>query len=155
MVQYFVMNTKTHKTHSLQEFQTIIDDWFTELSPNENEASVVALSGNLGVGKTTLVQRLAKLLGNTAPVTSPTFTIAQFYREITHPAWQQLVHIDAYRLNSYEELEKIQFETYKKDKTNLICIEWPELVGLKDFDYKISIEHGDTDKDRIITFWSQ
>ncbi len=149
------MNTKTQQTHSLQEFQVAVDSWFTELKPNQNEATVIALSGDLGVGKTTLVQRLAQLLGNTVPVTSPTFTIAQFYRGVTHPVWQQLVHIDAYRLDSYAELEKIQFETYKKEKTNLICIEWPELVGLESFDYKISIEHGDTNEDRIITFWSQ
>jgi tRNA A37 threonylcarbamoyladenosine biosynthesis protein TsaE len=45
-----------------------------------------------------------------------------------------LVHIDAYRLERGEELEAIRFEDLVADKNNLIVIEWPENVGLKEFE---------------------
>ena len=60
----------------------------------KESAVVVALHGDLGVGKTTLVQLIAQLLNITAPVTSPTFTIMNTY-ELDHAVWKQLVHIDA------------------------------------------------------------
>lgn len=91
-------------------------------------AVVVALSGDLGAGKTTLVQFLAKSLGVTDVVTSPTFTIMKGY-ETKDTAFNRLVHMDAYRIESLDELRPLHVaEIFSADKT-LFCIEWAEKIA--------------------------
>jgi tRNA threonylcarbamoyladenosine biosynthesis protein TsaE len=87
-------------------------------------AHFVGLQGELGSGKTTFVQSVARELGVTEDVTSPTFVIAQNYKT-SHPVFQRLVHIDAYRL-SPDEPDTIGFADVLADPTNLIFVEWPE-----------------------------
>src|ERR1035437_464305 len=80
------------------------------LKMKNNKAKVVALSGDLGAGKTTLTQELAKLLGVKENVVSPTFIIMKIYKINSskyNSHFKQLVHIDAYRLESPAELLKI------------------------------------------------
>lgn len=89
-----------------------------------NQACVVGLKGNLGAGKTTFVQEVAKVLGVEVQVTSPTFVISQSYKT-SHPTLKRLVHIDAYRLEG-EEGDTIGFREYLSDPENLILVEWPE-----------------------------
>ena len=92
-------------------------------------AHVVGLSGDLGAGKTTFVQNVAKELGGTQAVTSPTFVLAQRYT-IQRAPFTSLIHIDAYRLKE-DETHTIGWERFYTDPTNLILIEWPEkLVGV-------------------------
>ncbi len=93
----------------------------------EQSATVVALSGELGAGKTTLTQAIARELGIVERLVSPTFVIMKLYPIVGH-AWKQLVHIDAYRLNTTEELRKLGWTTLLSDPDNLILIEWPEKV---------------------------
>ena len=97
-----------------------------------NKAKVVALSGNLGAGKTTLTQELAKLLGVKENVVSPTFIIMKIYKinsdSLYYSHFKKLIHIDAYRLDSSLELLKIGWSELEGDKDNLILIEWPEKV---------------------------
>ncbi len=88
-------------------------------------ATVLALHGDLGAGKTAFVQALAKLLGIKDTVTSPTFVIMQKY-DVVDPRWQTLVHIDAYRTDTPEELSVIGLESLLEDGRNLIAIEWAE-----------------------------
>jgi tRNA threonylcarbamoyladenosine biosynthesis protein TsaE len=102
------------------------------LKMKNNKAKVVALSGELGAGKTTLTQEIAKQIGINENVISPTYIIMKIY-EINpsskyYSSFKNLIHIDAYRLDSYLELLKIGWEELKKDKDNLIIIEWPENV---------------------------
>ena len=98
---------------------------FVEKLPQEAgcNAYVVGLKGELGAGKTTFVQEVARCLGVSASVTSPTFVIAQTY-PTTHPVFSRLVHIDAYRLEG-EEKDTIGFAEFRKDPHTLILIEWP------------------------------
>lgn len=103
-----------------------------QVAPRADRATVVALSGDLGAGKTTFVQAVAKTLGIEENATSPTFVIQKTYRlpaEVRPPSFRRLVHIDAYRLENARELEILGFEELLRDPQNLILIEWPEKVA--------------------------
>lgn len=99
---------------------------FVSALPKEagQRAHVVGLSGDLGAGKTTFVQRVGKALGVTEHVTSPTFVIAQRYAT-AHPVFTSLIHIDAYRLLD-DAKDTIGFAGYLSDPHNLVLVEWPE-----------------------------
>jgi tRNA threonylcarbamoyladenosine biosynthesis protein TsaE len=92
-------------------------------------ATTLGLTGMLGAGKTTFVQSMAKNLGVKEHVTSPTFVIARFYDIPEHPQFRRFVHIDAYRIESSDELRPLRFDELCADPTNLIVVEWPELLG--------------------------
>ncbi len=93
-------------------------------------ATVIALSGELGAGKTTLTQALARELGIRENVISPTFVIMKSYAltEAEGHGFSRLIHIDAYRLDSASELEKLGWAELLGNPRNLILIEWPEKV---------------------------
>ncbi len=91
-------------------------------------AAVIGLSGDLGAGKTTFAQTLAFELGVREPVTSPTFVIMKQYRLPAGGGFDTLVHIDAYRVESPEELRVLGFDDLLADGRNLICVEWAEKV---------------------------
>ena len=85
---------------------------------------VIALQGELGAGKTTFVQGVARALGITRPVTSPTFTLVGEY-----PGDRMLlVHMDLYRLRSPDDLLTIGFQEYL-DRKALLAVEWPDRAG--------------------------
>lgn len=96
------------------------------LVPGET-ATVLGLSGDLGAGKTTLTQEIARALGVQEQVVSPTFVIAKFY-ETTDARFTQLIHIDAYRIEEIAELQTLGFERMLALPNTLIIIEWPERV---------------------------
>jgi len=127
------------------------------LKMNNKKAKVVALSGELGAGKTTLTQELAKQLGIKNNIVSPTFVIMKIYNinpiSKYHLHFKKLIHIDAYRLNSHEELLKIGWQELVKDKNNLIVIEWPEKVKgcLKNDVCWVKLGHID-DQTRVFEF---
>lgn len=116
-----------------------------------NKATVVFLSGELGAGKTTFTKAFAKEVGILEDIASPTFVILKRY-EITGSVFKNLIHIDAYRLKSYEELVKIKFPDYLSNAENLIFIEWPEMVSNQDLlaDLTLKFDHGATDGERTI-----
>jgi len=90
-------------------------------------ATMVGLSGDLGAGKTTLVQAIAKSLGVTEVVTSPTFVIAKYY-DTKNSTFTKLIHIDAYRIEDPTELTTLGWEEMKAQPRTLISIEWPERI---------------------------
>lgn len=123
---------KNFTSHSLEETKQIATSWlaqFTDKQSGLEEAPVIALSGHLGAGKTAFVKEIARELGITEEITSPTFVIMKIY-ETKHPRWHRLVHIDAYRLERGEELEVLGWERLVADPYNLIMFEWPENTGL-------------------------
>jgi|SRR6187399_2098206 len=89
----------------------------------EKEYSVVLFVGDLGAGKTTLIQELCKSLGVDQQVTSPTFSIVQEYLS---PSIGAIYHMDLYRLEKKSDLEQIGFGDYL-DSGHLCLIEWPAL----------------------------
>ncbi|MFZ4500137.1 MAG: tRNA (adenosine(37)-N6)-threonylcarbamoyltransferase complex ATPase subunit type 1 TsaE [Minisyncoccia bacterium] len=97
------------------------------LAPSPDTATVLCLQGDLGAGKTTLTQAIAKNLGIEETVVSPTFVVAKFYTLATG-GFTQLVHIDAYRIESEDELGPIGFSELLKQGSTLIVIEWPERI---------------------------
>ena len=85
--------------------------------------SVVCLNGDLGVGKTVFAKGVAKGLGVTEPVSSPTFTIVQEYREGRIP----LYHFDVYRIENPDEMYEIGYEEYFYGD-GVCLIEWAEQI---------------------------
>lgn len=86
---------------------------------------VVALSGGLGAGKTTLARAIIAALGYAGEVPSPTFTIVETYDP---PALRlPLVHADFYRLQRPEEAEELGLDDYREGA--VLIAEWPELAG--------------------------
>lgn len=84
---------------------------------------VITLVGDLGVGKTVFTKGLARGLGITEPVSSPTFTIVQEYREGRLP----LYHFDVYRIGDLEEMEEIGYEDYFYGD-GVCLVEWANLI---------------------------
>lgn len=99
-----------------------------KLNGETKSAMVLGLSGDLGAGKTTFSQQVAKVLGIEEKVTSPTFVIEKVYHT-KDTAFPQFIHIDAYRLDTGSELSVLGFEKLLGDPNNLIFIEWPERVA--------------------------
>ncbi len=95
---------------------------------NQTGATVIALSGTLGAGKTTLTKSIATVLGVRSRVSSPTFIVMKFFTLPKNASWKQLIHIDAYRLEKSAELRTLGWEMYARDKNNLIVVEWPEKI---------------------------
>jgi len=83
---------------------------------------VVALSGPLGVGKTTLVRGFLTGLGHDDEVPSPSFAIVQPYDALDPPAW----HVDLYRLNDPSELAELGLDA---TEDAVLLVEWPEHAG--------------------------
>lgn len=83
---------------------------------------VVALSGPLGSGKTTLARSIIAALGHRGEVPSPTFTIVETY-ELEPP----LVHADFYRLERPQEAEELGLDDYREGAA--LIAEWPERAG--------------------------
>jgi len=108
---------------------------FVTNSPAETEAvgislasklrpgAVIAYEGDLGAGKTAFTRGLAKGLGCTDPVTSPTYTIVNEYLSGRMP----LFHFDMYRLRSADDLWDIGWEDYL-DRGGVCAVEWSENV---------------------------
>jgi len=130
-------------TYKLEETDKIAEELLGNLIISNNGATILALNGELGAGKTTLVKSLAKILGIEENVVSPTFVIAKFY-ETNFTNFKKLVHIDAYRIEDARELDKIGWQNIANDKENLVIIEWPTIVQSylpKDTNI-FAIEHG-------------
>ena len=108
---------------------------FTTNSPAETEklgerlaavlpaGTVLAYRGDLGAGKTAFTRGLARGLGYTEPVTSPTYTIVNEYLGGRLP----LFHFDMYRLHSSDDLWDIGWEDYL-DRGGICAVEWSENV---------------------------
>jgi tRNA threonylcarbamoyladenosine biosynthesis protein TsaE len=84
---------------------------------------VVALSGDLGTGKTTLARAILAALGHTGEVPSPPYTIIETYDELNPP----VVHADFYRLEDPSEVEELGLDDYREGA--VLLAEWPDHAG--------------------------
>ncbi|MBY0309729.1 tRNA (adenosine(37)-N6)-threonylcarbamoyltransferase complex ATPase subunit type 1 TsaE [Patescibacteria group bacterium] len=112
---------------SLSDLENVATDFLSKLTATENAATVVGLVGDLGAGKTTFVQMLARELGVVGAVTSPTYLIMREY-ETAHPVFKYLVHMDAYRIEDLSELGPLRFAEVLARSGTLICIEWVDRI---------------------------
>ena len=110
--------------------------------------SVIAFTGDLGAGKTAFTRGLARGLGVTERVTSPTFTIVNEYEGGRLP----LFHFDMYRLGSSDELFDIGWEDYLR-RGGICAVEWSENIedALEEDAIRVDIRRGEYDDQRIIT----
>lgn len=118
-----------------------------QLAENAVPGTVIALTGDLGAGKTTLTKAIAKGLGISETLTSPTFTIVCEYDSGRLP----LFHFDVYRVHDSEELFEIGFEDYMH-KGGLCVIEWADLLEegmLPEDAVHIRLSYGEDDEERI------
>jgi len=109
-------------TASAAETQAIAADLAAALPPD----TTLALYGNLGVGKTTFVQGLARGFDITEPVTSPTFNIYTVHYARAQGG-RTLVHLDAYRLDHPKQVEDLLLEDFLVSPWCL-AVEWPEKI---------------------------
>lgn len=120
---------ETREIRTLEELDSIATQ-ILETETVRDSAYVIALSGDLGAGKTAFVKRLAKLLHVPEEVTSPTFVVMKSYAIPSHSRFKTLTHIDAYRIESEDEMRVLGFEALCADPSRIIAVEWPELIPL-------------------------
>ncbi len=101
---------------------------------------VIGLSGDLGAGKTTFVRAMVRAFLGDVRVVSPTFGILQEFK-VGEGAIKTIVHVDAYRFKSAQELAALELESYDQAST-VMCIEWPERVeGAIDWTHWVELNH--------------
>jgi tRNA threonylcarbamoyladenosine biosynthesis protein TsaE len=118
------------------------------LAPLLRVGDAMMLKGPLASGKTAFVQELVAALGSKAEVTSPTFTIAQFYQLPSGT----FLHIDAYRLSSVAEFRDLALEDFVAE--SITAVEWGDIVE-QDFPNALSINFefvANEDNSRKLTF---
>lgn len=111
-------------TNSAQETQKLGEEFARSLHGGE----IVALHGDLGSGKTTFTQGVAKGLGLHQSIVSPTFILMREY-SIDKQALQTLYHIDLYRTENERDAKGLGIEDVFADKSGVVLIEWPEKMG--------------------------
>lgn len=107
------------ETRSAQETY----DLGVQIGQEAKAGQVYTLIGDLGVGKTVFTQGMAKGLGITEAINSPTFTIVQVYEEGNLPFY----HFDVYRIGDISEMDEIGFEDYVYGE-GVSLIEWANLI---------------------------
>lgn len=131
-------------SNSAQETEALGERLAARLRPGD----VIAYTGDLGAGKTAFTRGLARGLGVTDRVTSPTFTIVNEYEGGRLP----LFHFDMYRLGSADELFDIGWEDYLR-RGGVCAVEWSENIAdaLEEDAVRVDIRRGASDQERVIT----
>lgn len=104
-----------YEINNLEELNNFAKDFAEQI----NYGDVYSLIGDLGAGKTTLVQMLGKHMGVDDYITSPTYSIVNVYK-----GERDIFHLDLYRLEDPSELEAFDYETYFYPE-GVCFIEWP------------------------------
>ena len=108
-----------HVSCSPEETETLAQALATVFPPD----TTLALHGDLGTGKTTLVRGMARAWGITKPITSPTYNILSIYR-----GTRTLLHLDAYRLENERQFDALMLEDFLQ-RPYCLAVEWPENLG--------------------------
>jgi len=123
--------------------------WGERFGRVANAPLVVTVSGELGAGKTTIVQAICRGYGVREEVTSPTFALVHRYAAPRAPVY----HLDLYRLEGPEELINIGWDEIVSDEA-LVLIEWPERAGdrVPQLHVPISLQHLPEDPSRRLLY---
>jgi tRNA threonylcarbamoyladenosine biosynthesis protein TsaE len=110
-------------------------------------SDIVALFGNLGSGKTAFVRGIARGMGTTDAVSSPTFALVHEYRGLI-----TIYHFDMYRVLSWDDLYSTGFFEYLEN-SGICVVEWSENIenALPENTIKVSFEPGQEENERIIS----
>ena len=110
---------------------------------------VITIAGELGAGKTTLVQAICRGYGVRDEVTSPTFALVHRYAAPGSPVY----HLDLYRLDTPKELTNIAWDEIVSDEA-IVLIEWPERAGerIPHVHVPISLQHLPDDPSRRLLY---
>lgn len=98
--------------------------WGRDLGASIHPPLVISLTGDLGVGKTTLAQSICQGYGVAEPVTSPTYALVHRYDAERSPVY----HVDLYRLDNESQLTNIGWDDLLGERA-LVIVEWPERAG--------------------------
>ena len=136
---------KSIQSHSLQTTKRIAKELAKTIfkSPKGREAFVLALKGELGAGKTSFVQGLARGFGIKENVLSPTFLIVKQYKLSKQ---RTFYHIDCYRLKSPKELLSLEWKEIIQNPNNIVAVEWADKVKsiIPKHALWVSFSHGTT-----------
>lgn len=115
---------KVYKTSSASETQKLGETFAKTLQRGD----FLALYGNLGAGKTTFVQGLAKGLGVANRIISPTFVIIRSYGLgiMNSGSESKFYHVDLYRLRGEEDIEATGLLEIIQEQQSILAVEWPE-----------------------------
>lgn len=110
--------------------------------------TVIAMTGDLGAGKTTMTKAIAEGLGIGETITSPTFTIVKEYKSGRLP----LFHFDVYRIGDIDEMYELGYEEYFFGD-GVCVVEWADLIEdlIPDDAVRISISYGEAEDERVCT----
>ena len=124
-------------------------EWGARLGRQIKPPLLVALSGDLGAGKTTLARAICAGYGVVVDVSSPTFAIVHEYEAPRSPVY----HVDLYRLEGPQDLQNIGWDDMLQSET-LILVEWPERAGdlLPDNHLPIELNHVASAPDRRVLY---
>ncbi|MEK7194828.1 MAG: tRNA (adenosine(37)-N6)-threonylcarbamoyltransferase complex ATPase subunit type 1 TsaE [Patescibacteria group bacterium] len=113
-------------TKSTKETRALASKMAREIlsAKNISHATVIALKGNLGAGKTTFVQGFIKVLLPKARVKSPTFLLIKHYPR----RGKDVYHIDCYRVKGPSDLKSLEIKEVLANPKNIVLIEWPERI---------------------------
>ena len=127
---------------NIEETAQIAKEFLSKIKPDKKTATIVALCGDLGVGKTAFTQVLARELGIKRKVNSPTYVIVKNYK-IKAKNYKLFFHIDAYRLKNEKELAHLGWPEIIQNPEHLVFIEWPGRIqkALPKKHHKIEISH--------------
>lgn len=125
-------------TNSFEETQRLGEKFAKDiLKRHPSGVVLIALHGELGSGKTTFVQGLAKGLGITRIIISPTFIIIRSYKikykklniKNTYKKLEMFYHIDLYRIKNEKDIEGLGIDEIINNPENIVAIEWAEKMG--------------------------
>jgi len=121
--------------------------WGEELGRASTAPLLITLTGELGVGKTTLAQSICRGYGVQEEITSPTYALVHEYRAAKSPVF----HIDLYRLDSPDQLTNLGWDEIVGSRA-LVLVEWPERAGsrLPDDHLPIDLDYVPDDPTRRI-----
>ncbi|MDO9399510.1 MAG: tRNA (adenosine(37)-N6)-threonylcarbamoyltransferase complex ATPase subunit type 1 TsaE [bacterium] len=111
-------------TKTAEETLVLAKKFTKELKGGE----VIGLIGNLGAGKTLFTKGIATELGIKKNITSPTFVLMKIYQVNEHKQIKFLVHIDAYRIKSANDLTAIGANEYFNQPDTITIIEWADKI---------------------------
>lgn len=117
-----------------------------QLGAEAQPGLIIALTGDLGTGKTTLTKAIAEGLGVTETITSPTFNIVKEYESGRLP----LYHFDVYRIADPDEMYELGYEEYFFGE-GVCVVEWAELIEdmIPEEAVRIEMDYGEKEGERI------